>query len=93
MNVKDVIAWENGEMSGNRERKFFQKMVNDGSVWKLQGAYGRRAKDLLNSGEIDYPKKKTHDFYGNHIPTQDDIKKQFGKYIPASKRRNLKQVM
>ena len=92
INIKDVIAWENGTMTPDRERKFFQKMVNEGTVWSLQGMYGRRAHDLLNAGEIDYPTKKTHDYYGNPIPTRDDIRKKFGSYVLASKRR-LKGVI
>lgn len=75
VNVNDVIAWESGEMTAEQERKFFQKMVNDGSVWSLQGMYGRRAMDLLNAGIIKYPKKRTHDYYGNPIPTQNEAKK------------------
>ena len=92
VNLDDVIAWENGKMSDEQERKFFQKIVNTGEVWHLQGIYGRRAYDLMNSGEIDYPKKKTYDAYGNPIPTQADIKRQFKEYVPASKRRKLKEV-
>jgi hypothetical protein len=90
--INDVIDWEGGDMSSKREKNFFQKMVNDGSVWQLQGMYGRRAKQLLNFGIIDYPKKRTYDAYGNPIPTQADISKQFGKYVPVSK-RNLKKVI
>jgi len=90
--VNDIIAWENGSMTPEQERKFFQKMVNDGSVWSLQGMYGRRAQELLNNGEIDYPKKQTHDYYGNPIPTQTAIAKQFGSYVPAARRRKLKEV-
>jgi hypothetical protein len=90
--ANDFISYEEGKMSSEKERKFFQKMVNDGSVWSLQGSYGRRAKDLLDAGEIDYPKKKTYDAYGNPIPTQADIRKQFGKYEPAKKRRQLRDV-
>ena len=76
MNVQDVIDWEEGNMSPERERKFFQHMVNTGEVWKLQGMYGRRAQDLLDSGEIHYPKKKTYDYYGNPIPVEKRASKK-----------------
>jgi hypothetical protein len=75
INVNDVIAWESGEMSEERERKFFQEMVNDGSVWKLQGCYGRRAMALLEAGVIKYPTKQTYDYYGNPIPTRARMRK------------------
>ena len=51
-NVDDVMDWESGEMDPEREIKFFQSLVDSGMAWKLQGCYGRRAKDLLESGEI-----------------------------------------
>jgi hypothetical protein len=91
-NVDDIIAWEEGRLSREQERRFFQRMVNTGEVWRLQGMYGRRAQELLNAGEIDYPKKATYDAYGNKIPTQSDIAKQFGKYESAKKRRKMRQV-
>jgi len=90
--VSFIIAYEEGRAIPAQERRFFQRKVNDGSIWSLQGSYGRRAMDLLNSGEIDYPKKKTYDYYGNPIPTQADIKKKFGQYIPASKRRKMREM-
>jgi len=92
MNVNDVITWEEGNVTAQQERKFFQKMVNDGSVWKLQGMYGRRATELLNTGQIDYPVRKTYDAYGNKIPTRSSIKKQFGRYELASRRRRIMEV-
>lgn len=91
--VDFIIRYEGeGDVSSKEERAWFQKKVNDGSIWQFQGSYGRRAQELLNEGEIDYPKKKTHDVYGNPIPTQADIKKKFGKYEPASKRRKLREM-
>jgi hypothetical protein len=50
-----------------------QRMINDGSVWKLEGSYGRYAVDLLNSGACLLPKTRHRDFYGNLIPSRDDV--------------------
>lgn len=75
INVKDVIAWEQGMMSEEREKRFFQKMVNEGTVWNLQGIYGRRAADLLNAGVIKHAKERHFDYYGNPIPTRKEFKK------------------
>lgn len=76
VNVDDIIAFEEGKMSEKRMLKFFQKMVNTGEVWRLQGFYGRTAMDLLKQGLIKYPKKRTYDFYGSPIPTQAEVKKK-----------------
>lgn len=75
-NIWDV---EDPEGAGMTEQDFidmFQYLVDTGKVWKLQGWYGRTAQDLLDAGKIKYPKGRTHDYYGNPIPTQAEIKKR-----------------
>lgn len=49
--VDDIIAWESGDMDEDQEREFFQRLINDGTCWTLQGCYGRRAMELIRSGE------------------------------------------
>ncbi|MCK5294186.1 MAG: hypothetical protein KAJ49_05995 [Arcobacteraceae bacterium] len=68
--VDDIIAFESGEMSEADMIKMFQRMVDTGQVWKFQGSYGRQAQSLLDAGLIQYPKKKTYDYYGNPIKTR-----------------------
>jgi hypothetical protein len=69
--VDDIMDYEMGELSNAKTIKMFQKMVNDGSAWKLQGSYGRTAMSLLDAGYIKAPKKKAKknnkDNYGNQI--------------------------
>jgi len=72
--VDYIMAFESGELSEKDIVKLFQDMVNDGSVWSLQSSYGRTAKALLNEGMINYPKKKTTDYYGNPIPTKSQVR-------------------
>lgn len=50
--INDIMAWENGEMDEEREEVFFQKLVDSGLAWTLQGMYGRRAKELIRMGII-----------------------------------------
>jgi len=69
--VDDIIDYESGELDDKRTIKMFQKMVNTGQAWRLQGSYGRTAAALLEAGAIKPPKKKTksnsYDYYGNQI--------------------------
>ena len=51
----------------------WQSMVDSGSVWSLQGWYGRTAMDMLNDGVLKFPEKRTYDYYGNHIPTRSEV--------------------
>ena len=68
--VDDMMAFESGEMSEKEMIKMFQRMVNTGQVWSLQGSYGRGAQSLLDAGLIKYPTKKTYDYYGFLIPVR-----------------------
>lgn len=58
--VDDIIRYENGEMESEDEIiAFFQKLVNNGMAWKLQGHYGRTAQMLIDNGYVNYePRKK-----------------------------------
>jgi len=50
--TNEIIAYENGEMSHEEVLDFFQKLVDNGLAWKLQGHYGRTAANLIYDGEI-----------------------------------------
>ena len=45
-----IIAWESGELDEDETIEFFQSMIDDGTVWKLQGCYGRTAASLIDAG-------------------------------------------
>lgn len=47
-----IIAYESGEMSEEEMIEFFQRLVDTGLAWQLQGSYGRTAKALIESGLI-----------------------------------------
>lgn len=49
-NVDSIVRYENGEMGEDEIIEFFQDMIVDGSVWKLQGHYGRTAASLIEAG-------------------------------------------
>lgn len=51
-----------------------QAMINSGDVWKLEGAAGREAMSALQQGICMLPKKSTRDYYGNYIPSRDELK-------------------
>lgn len=56
MDLGKIMAWENGEMNDEDTAIFFQELINSGLCWKLQGCYGRMAKDLIEAG-ICYEKE------------------------------------
>jgi hypothetical protein len=50
--VAFTMAYENGELNDDEIRAGFQKMVNSGLVWQLQGHYGRTAAAMIATGEL-----------------------------------------
>lgn len=66
-----IIDYEMGLLSGDEITHLFQKLVNSGLAWKLEGHYGRLARKLLDMKMIKPPKKLTkynaYDAYGNRI--------------------------
>lgn len=50
--VSDIIAYENGELDTEQTLAFFQRLVDTGLAWQLQGSYGRAARDLIKAGAI-----------------------------------------
>ncbi len=52
-----------------------QRLINNGQIWKFEGSMGRMAMSLLESGACMLPKKVTYDYYGNALPSRDQLKK------------------
>jgi hypothetical protein len=55
--VQDVIDYENGDMTEERIVNLFQKLIDTGHAWTLQGHYGRMARSLIDEGYCDFPDK------------------------------------
>ncbi len=48
--LNGIMAYEDGELDEDGIIDLFQAMINDGTVWSLQGQYGRMAQNLINRG-------------------------------------------
>jgi len=95
MSVSDIIAWENGEMTEKEEIKFFQKLIDSGQVWHLQGMYGRRAMELIELGFVTLGSKGHHDYYGNYVPSKTEVQagtKGSPEYVKKMKKK-LEEVL
>ena len=49
--VDEILSYEAGELGMEDTIILFQKLINTGLVWKLQGHYGRTARALIDTGE------------------------------------------
>jgi hypothetical protein len=55
-NLADQItAFEDGELDGDETVALFQKLVDTGLAWELQGYYGRFAAALIKDGLVTTP--------------------------------------
>jgi hypothetical protein len=50
--VSAIIAFESGELDGDKVVELFQHLVDTGLAWQLQGHYGRTAMSLIEQGLV-----------------------------------------
>lgn len=50
-----------------------QRAINSG-MWGLQGSYGRAMMEAINAGCCLLGKSGARDYYGNYIPSRDEVK-------------------
>jgi hypothetical protein len=48
--VDFIMDFESGNASDDEIIENFQKMIDDGSAWNMQGCYGRMATALIEKG-------------------------------------------
>ena len=58
IDINDIIAFEDGLLNDEEVIKMFQRLVDTGIVWGLQGAYGRTAVALIEAGLITSKEEK-----------------------------------
>lgn len=70
----DAQTLEQGDTSPEKTALLLQKAINDGSGWRLQGAYGRAMMQALEDGICMLGKSMTYDALGQEIPSRDQVK-------------------
>lgn len=57
--VQFLMDYECGNITMEETIEGFQRLIDSGLIWKLQGSYGRMARHLLASGSCVMPKKES----------------------------------
>ena len=73
MNLHDIDLIEDGAETEHEYYEAIQRAINEGTAWKFQGSYGRTMMDAIRSGYCLLGRHRTQDYYGNVIPSRDDV--------------------
>ena len=46
----ELMAFEDGQLDEDQTVELFQRLIDTGLAWQLQGFYGRTAVQLINAG-------------------------------------------
>jgi hypothetical protein len=65
---------EDGQGDNDDYCTAIQEAINGGTAWKLQGSAGRAMMEAINGGAALLGKQPAFDYYGNRIPSRDEVK-------------------
>lgn len=51
----------------------YQRLINSGDAWKLEGHVGRTAMGLIEAGQCILGVRDHRDFWGNHVPSRTQV--------------------
>lgn len=66
--VSFIMGYEADELTHEEVVEGFQKLIDSGIVWNLQGSYGRKARELIASGECTQPNSSARPLNGKVGP-------------------------
>lgn len=72
--VTEIVNYEEGVSTHDETIAMFQKAIDSGLAWRLQGSYGREAMSLIESGDCILGEVGHRDYYGNYVPSRFEVK-------------------
>lgn len=71
--LNDVETIEGAESQESFFYASLQRAIDSG-MWSLQGSYGRTMMAAIEEGRCMLGQKPARDYYGNRIPSRDEVK-------------------
>lgn len=74
----DIEDIENIEGSADTVEEYYeslQRAINGLMAWRMQGSYGRAMMQALTDGYCLLGREHTRDYWGNRIPSRDEVKR------------------
>lgn len=71
MDIEALIAYVDGELLFEETVEFFQTLIDEGVVWKLQGSYGGMATELIRTNHCTLPGSDRNDESPGIRPASD----------------------
>lgn len=66
--LETVLAAQGGDALA------MQELINAGTCWRMEGSTGRAAMAMIDSGQCVLGETGRLDFYGNYVPSRDEVK-------------------
>ena len=74
LSIKDINNIEADDAVDEYELYASIQRAINGGMWSLQGSYGRTMMQAINDGWCVLGTKSCNDYWGNHIPSRDQVK-------------------
>lgn len=71
--LNDVATLEQDEDASHTETSLALQRAINSNMWSLQGSYGRSMMQAIEAGECLLGRNDCRDYYGNHIPSRDQV--------------------
>jgi hypothetical protein len=65
--------WYDEDVTREEYAAAFQEMIDNGSVWRMEGAMGRTAMSLIESGDCILGETGHRDYWGNYVPSRTEV--------------------
>lgn len=69
----DMSALWDGDATEDELLDVYQELINTGQAWQLEGAVGRAAMSLIESGKCVLGETGHRDHWGNYVPGRDEV--------------------